>query len=161
MTADEDPLAVVDEVRFRRLPHAQAAVREHRADHRLDAALAVGPTDEDAADPGLGGSESAEQGARATESESNAEPAPILERGHDLGDVVLPDSHARVTPSTTRQVVLVEDALVEPRREADVGHVALFEVDAATQLAAADGRVLAHERLEQMWRLDGDRPAQS
>ncbi len=107
-TADDDPLAIVDQVRLRRLSDAQAALRQHGADHRLDAALAVGPTDEDAADAGLGGSERPEQGTRATETESNAEPAPILERGDDLVDAVLADSHV------SRHAV--NDASGRPRR---------------------------------------------
>src|SRR5690606_7840840 len=53
--------------------------------------------------------------------------------------------------------VLVEDALVEERRQAHVVDVALIEVDAPTKLAAGDVRILADERLEQVRRLDGNR----
>ncbi len=51
---------------------------------------------------------------------------------------------------------LVEDALVEARREADIGDVAGVEVDTAAHLAACDGAVLTHVGLEQMGGLDGD-----
>ena len=60
-----------------------------------------------------------------------------------------------------RQVVLVEDALVEARRQADVVDVALLHVDAAAELAARDVRVLADQRLQQVRRLDRDRAARA
>ena len=52
--------------------------------------------------------------------------------------------------SLAGQLVLVEDALVEARREADVVDVALVEVDAAAQLAARDVVRLAQQALEQV-----------
>src|SRR5690349_15043955 len=61
--------------------------------------------------------------------------------------------------SLAGEVVLVEDALVEPGREADVVDVALLEMDAAAELATRDVRVLPDQRLEQVGRLDGDRAA--
>src|SRR4051812_4590252 len=59
--------------------------------------------------------------------------------------------------SLLRELVLVEHALVEPGREADVVDVALVEVDAAAQLAARDVVGLAQQPLEEMRRLDRDR----
>src|SRR5258707_754433 len=61
--------------------------------------------------------------------------------------------------SRRRQVLLVEHALVEPRREADVAHIARLEVHAAADLAAGDGALLASEALQEMRRLDGQRAA--
>src|SRR6188508_100644 len=59
------------------------------------------------------------------------------------------------------QLVLVEHALVEARRQADVRDVTLLEVDAAAQLAARDVLLLAHQCLEQVWSVDGDRAARA
>ena len=64
--------------------------------------------------------------------------------------------YARVGPpaarpgSTAAQLLLVEHALVEARREAHVVDVALLEVHAAAQLAARDDAVLADDALEQV-----------
>src|SRR6185503_6497330 len=57
--------------------------------------------------------------------------------------------------STGAQLLLVEHALVEAWREADVIDVALLEVDATAQLAARDDALLADDALEQVGRLDG------
>src|SRR6187401_2802811 len=60
-------------------------------------------------------------------------------------------------PSLAGQLVLVEDALVEARGQADIVHVALLHMDATTQLAARGVRVLPDQGLEQVRRLDRDR----
>src|SRR4029078_12404915 len=61
--------------------------------------------------------------------------------------------------SLAGQVVLVEDALVEPGCQADVVDVALLEMDPAAELAAGDVRVLADQGLQQVRLLDRDRTA--
>src|SRR4029078_4939533 len=62
-----------------------------------------------------------------------------------------------IGPSLARQLVLVEDALVEAGGEADIVDVALLHVDAAPELATRRVGVLPDERLEEVRRLDRDR----
>jgi len=58
--------------------------------------------------------------------------------------------------SVPAELVFVEDALVEARRQADVVDIALLQVDTAPQLAARDVLVLTDQRLQQVRCLDGD-----
>ena len=77
---DLDPLAVGHEVRFRRRPDAIARGAQRRIGEGQDAALAVGPGDQRAADRPLGMAELAQQRARPAEPEPDPEAAALGQR---------------------------------------------------------------------------------
>src|SRR5207247_7166078 len=68
-----------------------------------------------------------------------------------------PRRSGRWSRSLPRQLVLVEDALVEARRQADVVDVALLEMDPAAELTAGNVVALPDQGLQEMRRLDRDR----
>jgi hypothetical protein len=136
-------------------PRAARGPQRGRA-RASDAALAVRARDERAAHGELRVAERAQQRRVRPSPSRIAVPAALLERAQRVG--VVRGTASVAWPSLAGQLVLVEDALVEARGQAHVVDVALLEVDPAAQLAARDVRVLADQRLEQVRRLDRDRP---
>ena len=83
---DADPLAIAHQVRLRRLPGPITGSREAGADERHDAALAVGPADERAADPLLGVPERREQRPGPSQAQADPEAPACLQRDDRLGE---------------------------------------------------------------------------
>ena len=81
---DLDPLAIRDQVRLRGRPDPMAGRPERRLGQRQDAALAVRPGDERAADRSFRVVELAQQGARPAEPQPDAEPAALGQRAQRL-----------------------------------------------------------------------------
>ena len=120
------------QVRLGRLADAVARLAQSGGDERLGAALAVRASDQHAAESPVPGCP-----ARVTARVCGPGPGGSRTgRGRSAGQP--PAGRRRSFRQRAGQLVLVEDALVEARRQADVRHVALLEVHATAQLAARD-----------------------
>jgi hypothetical protein len=86
VAGDADPLAIAHQVWLRRLPGTIPGSREAGADERNDAALAVRPADERAADPLLGVPKRRQQGPGPSQAQPDPEAPACFQRDDRLGE---------------------------------------------------------------------------
>ena len=159
LPVDDDPLPVADEMRLGRLAgpepgRAKARCRPGRGRCPSRSCRRRAPRGTSSC-----GSPSSRSSARVRPRPRRIPNLPRASSASDGRRSVPPA--ARAGGAHRGQVFLVEDALVEARREAHVVDVALLEMDAAAQLAARRRGVLAHQGLQEVRRMDRDRAARA